>query len=217
MLDFDSEKSELSLFITSTNSLNMVIQFLYTDKQLLYQTVSETYFRYGTQRLLNWHSISNDKLFLSYYNDGSETVTIVAFNRRNSNRIEFYQGVTVPLSKNLVKYHEAYVTNSGKLLLSHLTDIPQKGFLEVYHIGNKFTLNFAYEKAGNFKSIDFLASNSYNRVTHTQKIEFDSPAPPPPPPPPERLKWYIVVIIVACVLLGVGVAYGLFQYTKKKR
>ncbi len=188
----------------------------------MYQTVCETYFRYGTQKLLNWHSISKDKLFLSYYNDGSETVTIVAFNRKNSNRIEFYQGVTVALSKNLVKYHEAYVTESGKLLLSHLTDNPQKGFLEVYHIADQFTLDFAYEKPGNFKSIDFVASNSYNRVVHSQKIEFDSPAPPPPPPPPpppgpDALKWYVVVIIVACVFLGVGVAYGLFRYTKKKR
>ena len=242
LLEFDGERSELSLFVTSTNSLSMVIkffmyhpqfkqisieivnlsiQFLLTDKELLYQTVSETYFRYGTQRLLNWHSISKDKLFLSYYNDGSETVTIVAFNRRNSNRIEFYQGVTVTLSKYLVKYHEAYVTNSGKLLLSHLTDIPEIGFLEVYNIADKFTLSFAYEKAGNFKSIDFVASNSYNTVTHTQKIEFDPkptpPIPPIPPPAPEGLKWYIVVIIVACVFLGVGMAYGLFRYTKKKR
>ena len=221
LLEFDGERSELSLFVTSTNSLSMVIKFLLTDKELLYQTVSETYFRYGTQRLLNWHSISKDKLFLSYYNDGSETVTIVAFNRRNSNRIEFYQGVTVTLSKYLVKYHEAYVTNSGKLLLSHLTDIPEIGFLEVYNIADKFTLSFAYEKAGNFKSIDFVASNSYNTVTHTQKIEFDTkptpPIPPIPPPAPEGLKWYIVVIIVACVFLGVGIAYGLFRYTKKKR
>ena len=221
LLEFDGERSELSLFVTSTNSLSMVIKFLLTDKELLYQTVSETYFRYGTQRLLNWHSISKDKLFLSYYNDSSETVTIVAFNRRNSNRIEFYQGVTVTLSKYLVKYHEAYFTNSGKLLLSHLTDIPEIGFLEVYNIADKFTLSFAYEKAGNFKSIDFVASNSYNTVTHTQKIEFDAkptpPIPPIPPPAPEGLKWYIVVIIVACVFLGVGIAYGLFRYTKKKR
>lgn len=96
------------------------------------------------------------------------------------------------------------------------------GYLEVYHIGNAFTLNFAYEKAGNFKTIDFVASNSYHTVTHTQKIEFDAapipPTPPPPPPPgPDGLKWYIVVIIVAGVLLGVGIAYGLFLHTKKKR
>ena len=103
----------------------MIVEFTVTaDNQYIYRTVSETFFRYGNQRLLNWHSINKERLYLSYFNDGSQTVTIVAFNRRTSDRVEFYQGVTVSLSKNLLKYHEAYVTNSGKLLISHLTDVP---------------------------------------------------------------------------------------------
>jgi len=59
MLNYDSDKSLLTVFVTSTNSLSMVIEFLVTDKEFIYQSVKETYFRYGTQRLLNWHSISD--------------------------------------------------------------------------------------------------------------------------------------------------------------
>lgn len=54
--------------MSTTNSLNIVVKFAVTDNQFIYKTITETYFRYGTERLLNWHYITEEDLYLSYYN-----------------------------------------------------------------------------------------------------------------------------------------------------
>jgi len=90
----------------------------------------------------------------------------------------------------------------------------------VYNIQSGYSLVLNYKEKADFNKIDIYASNSYNTIAHTQKIEFDNPSPNPPPPPPEPedgVKWYVIVIVVAVVLVAVGAAYGIFRYMKKKR
>ena len=88
----------------------MVATFIIDNNKLIYKAVAETYFRYGTQRLLNWHALTTNHVYLSYYNVATQEVTVVEYNRKINKDNEFIEGVTVKLSKNLVKYHEAYVT-----------------------------------------------------------------------------------------------------------
>ena len=45
----------------------MVVNFV-VSSHLIYKGITETYYRYGTQRLLNWHAITDQHVYLSYYN-----------------------------------------------------------------------------------------------------------------------------------------------------
>lgn len=124
------------------------------------------------------------------------------------------------LSKNMVQYHEAFVSNIGhqQLLVSHLTDNPTEGNVMAYHLWYDFVLKLNYNQPGDFNTISIQAANSYHDIVHTQRVQFGSLPPPPPPPPDDGgLKWYVVLIVATIVLLLVGVAYGLFRYMKKKR
>lgn len=221
MVGFSEETDEISLFITSTNSLSFIATFVIAAPDYIFKAVTEKYNRYGRQRLLNWHKVTDSTIFLSYYNSSTELATIVTYNRKTGVQNEFVEGVTVKLSKNLVQYHEVYITGDNKMLVSHLTDVPSAGLLMGYTLNSGYYLWLNYSKAGDFKSIDVYAQNSYHKVTHSQKIQFDGPPTPPPPPPPkpddDGVKWYIVVIVAASVLLAVGVAYGLFRYKQGRR
>jgi len=77
MLAYRAEEQEVDIFISSTNSLSMVATFILDNNKLIYKTITETYFRYGTQRLLNWHAITTNHVYLSYYNIATQEVTIV--------------------------------------------------------------------------------------------------------------------------------------------
>ena len=97
-------------------------------------------------------------------------MTIVAYKRKVSLRNEFYQGITVKLSKNLVKYHEAFITKNNELLVSHLTDVAEAGSLMSYSIGKGYSLVLNYDKGDTFKKIDVSASNTYHTTVHVQKV-----------------------------------------------
>ena len=75
------------------------------------------------------------------------------YTRKINSRNEFSEGVTAKLSKNQVKYHEAYVSNDKTLLVSHLTDVAEIGWLIVYNIKSAYYLKLNYEAGGNFSSI----------------------------------------------------------------
>ena len=85
------------------------------------------------------------------------------------------------LPKNLVKYHEAFISKDEKLLVSHLSNNEIGGGLVAYDIKKDFYLKLNYDQAGTFKQIDVKASNNYHNATHVLKVKFDtSPSPPPP-------------------------------------
>ena len=128
----------------------MVVQFSRQEKILIFKTVSETYYRYGTQRLLNWHAVTNERVYLSYFSTEKEEATIVEYDRKVSTKNEFYEGVTVKLSQDLLKYHEAYVTNNHKLLVSHLSSLPAMGSLMSFNLKDNYYLLLNYSHPGQF-------------------------------------------------------------------
>ena len=89
------------------------------------------------------------------------------------------------------------------------------GKLSVYNLYNDYMLIFAYSEYIEMDHIDIIASNYYNQAKHTQKIKFNKPVSPTPEPEP--IKWYIIVIIVACILIAIGIVYGIYLYRKKRR
>jgi hypothetical protein len=82
VVEYDKKRSEISLFISSTNSLSMVASFAIHDLNLSFREITETYYRYGTQRLLNWHAITYTHVYLSYYSESKEKLTIVTYSRK---------------------------------------------------------------------------------------------------------------------------------------
>lgn len=56
------------MFISSTNSLSFIANFIVVAPTLIFKSITEKYNRYGRQRLLNWHAITDNNIFLSYYN-----------------------------------------------------------------------------------------------------------------------------------------------------
>jgi hypothetical protein len=60
--------NELKIFLTTTNSLSMVITLGLDKKIYTYKALKESYYRYGNERLLNWHAVTKDSVYLSYYN-----------------------------------------------------------------------------------------------------------------------------------------------------
>lgn len=143
--------------------------FIVDSPHLIYKSISETYNRYGRQRLLNWHHVTDNNVFLSYYNQTTELVTIVYYNRIAGVQNQFEEGVTLKLASDLVQYHEAYVS-AGKLLVSHLINSPTAGSLLAYNINNGYHLLLNYDSPGNFSQINIQASNTYHTISHTQKI-----------------------------------------------
>lgn len=73
--------NELKIFLTTTNSLNMVISLELKDKVYSFKALKQSYYRYGNERLLNWHAITKDAIFLSYYNEQLEIVNLVYYKR----------------------------------------------------------------------------------------------------------------------------------------
>jgi hypothetical protein len=47
----------------------MVANFIVAEPKLIFKSITETYNRYGKQRLLNWHYVTDKNIFLSYYNE----------------------------------------------------------------------------------------------------------------------------------------------------
>lgn len=105
VLSYDQKTKVLKLFITSTTSLNMVITFNNNNNVLTFQALTESYFRYGNLRLLNWHEVTNTNVYLSFYNEDLEEATIVSYPRKENAHNQFNVGVPVRVSKNMVKYH----------------------------------------------------------------------------------------------------------------
>lgn len=56
------------MFISSTNSLSFIANFIVVAPNFIFKSITEKYNRYGRQRLLNWHAITDSNVFLSYYN-----------------------------------------------------------------------------------------------------------------------------------------------------
>jgi hypothetical protein len=83
----------------------MVIVLSLTGDAYKFSSLKETYYRYGGQRLLNWHAVTASNIFLSFYNDKSEEVTVVSYNRVEGKRNQFVSGVPVKLPKSLLQYH----------------------------------------------------------------------------------------------------------------
>jgi hypothetical protein len=46
----------------------MVITLSLKDKVWSYKALKESYYRYGNERLLNWHAVTKLGIYLSYYN-----------------------------------------------------------------------------------------------------------------------------------------------------
>jgi hypothetical protein len=90
-----------------------------TDTGYNYKALKESYNRYGTQRLLNWHAVTSDSIYLSYYNTEFESVNLVHYKRSSNSIVNFDQGALIRLDKSMIKYHEAIIFN-GKLIVSHL-------------------------------------------------------------------------------------------------
>lgn len=59
VLDYDAVKNDVKVFLTTTNSLSMVILLTLKDKAYNYKSLKESYYRYGNERLLNWHKVTN--------------------------------------------------------------------------------------------------------------------------------------------------------------
>lgn len=68
MIGYNEELDEISMFISSTNSLSFIANFIVVAPELIFKSITEKYNRYGRQRLLNWHAITDSNIFLSYYN-----------------------------------------------------------------------------------------------------------------------------------------------------
>jgi hypothetical protein len=144
-----------------------------------------------------------------------ELVNLVYYKRTEGLRTHFVDGILIRVSKNQLKYHEAFIVGQ-KLIASHLTDVPSEGELSIYSLYNDFVLWISYEEGGKFDSIEIQAFNDYKQAVHNQPIKFEGVSPIPPPNP-DGIKWYIVLIVVLAVLIAVGTSYGLFRYMKKKR
>jgi hypothetical protein len=61
--------SEVKVFLTTTNALSMVINLGLDNKVYTFKALKESYYRYGNERLLNWHAVTKDSIYLSYYNE----------------------------------------------------------------------------------------------------------------------------------------------------
>jgi hypothetical protein len=61
--------TSVELFVSSTTSLSMIISFKLNDQHLEYVGLKESYFRYGSMRLLNWHAVTATNVYLSFYNE----------------------------------------------------------------------------------------------------------------------------------------------------
>lgn len=68
LLSSADASGEAKIFLTTTNSLSMVLSLSLKDKVYTYKALKESYYRYGNERLLNWHAITKDAIYLSYYN-----------------------------------------------------------------------------------------------------------------------------------------------------
>ena len=75
---------------------------------------------------MNWHAVTSDSIYLSYYNSDFETVNLVHYKRSSNSIANFDQGVLIRLAKSMTKYHEAIIFN-GKLIVSHLGSSQEEG------------------------------------------------------------------------------------------
>lgn len=79
-------------------------------------------------------------------------VNLVFYKRAENTKTHFIDGVLIRVSKNQLKYHEAYLFNK-KLITSHISDIPTEGELSIYDIFIDFVLWFDYAAGGEFDII----------------------------------------------------------------
>jgi len=76
---------------------------------------------------------------------------VVSYNR---NRNQFIAGVPVKLSKNLLQYHEAFITKDNQLLVSHVSDMSELDELICLNIVGHFSLRLNYDQPGDFTSMN---------------------------------------------------------------
>lgn len=75
---------------------------------------------------MNWHKVTNEAIYLSYYSEEQEVVNLVYYKRNENTKTHFTDGVLIRVSKNQLKYHEAFLFNN-KLITSHISDVPAEG------------------------------------------------------------------------------------------
>ena len=81
VLQLDFKINKLTLFVTSTTSLHMVINFSLDNGVFTLLNVAELYNRYGTLNALNWQAINDKFVLLAYYNRETSRETIAYYPR----------------------------------------------------------------------------------------------------------------------------------------